>query len=109
MGERELRRVRIRRSAPAVRSARAAAIRRRFDLAPRASRLAIDVEVPAAGGDWRIGVIVGASGSGKSQVLGGRPSQTASQAPRLYLACSVSATCDITKNISHAIWKLRSS
>lgn len=69
MGRQEVQRIRIRRSSPAGRCARAAAIRRRFDLAPQASRLAIDVEVPAAGGRWRIGAIVGASGSGKSQVL----------------------------------------
>jgi len=64
-----LRLVRIRRSSPAVPSPRSRAVRRQFDIAPRSTRLAIDVQLPAASGDWRIGAIVGASGSGKSQVL----------------------------------------
>jgi predicted ABC-type transport system involved in lysophospholipase L1 biosynthesis ATPase subunit len=61
--------VRIRLRAPAASSPRARAVRRQFDIAPRSTRLAIDVQLPPAGGDWRIGAIVGASGSGKSQVL----------------------------------------
>ncbi|MDQ3288929.1 MAG: GNAT family N-acetyltransferase [Pseudomonadota bacterium] len=63
------RRVTIRRRAPAAAGPFARAIRKQFDLAPRSTRLAIDVALPAAGGDWQIGAIVGNSGSGKSQIL----------------------------------------